>query len=114
MTSITTHVLDTASGTPAVGVPVQLWSLVGGDWRQVGSGTTDADGRVPALLGADEPVFTGEYRLMFDTATYFAAIGVGEHFFPRVTVDFSVADTSRHHHVPVLLSPYGYTTYRGS
>lgn len=98
MSHITTHVLDTAAGRPAAGIPVRLLSGA----ELIASGETDADGRVGSL-GPDllEP---GDYRLEFDVATP---------FLPRITIDFHVADAS-HYHVPVLLSPYGFTTYRGS
>lgn len=98
MSHITTHVLDTAAGTPAAGITVRL--LRGDDL--LASATTDADGRVTDL--GPDALAPGAYRLEFDVATP---------FLPRITIDFTVADT-RHYHVPVLLSPYGYTTYRGS
>ncbi|WP_423921621.1 hydroxyisourate hydrolase [Frigoribacterium sp. 2-23] len=108
MSHITTHVLDAALGRPATGVPVSLSDETG---AVLASGTTDADGRV-ADLGPDA-LDAGVYRLVFDTATYFAASG-REAFYPRVTIDFSLADTASHYHVPVLLSPFAYSTYRGS
>ena len=98
MSHVTTHVLDTTAGRPAAGVPVRL--LAAG--HLIAEAVTDADGRV-ADLGPDL-LDRGEYRLEFDVATP---------YFPRITIDFHVTDAS-HHHVPVLLSPYGYTTYRGS
>jgi len=112
MTShLTTHVLDAATGAPAVGIAVELADARG---LPVDNGITDADGRAslgPALL-AD-----GEYTLAFRTGAYFAAQGV-DTFYPFVTVTFSVEvngdGTSRHYHVPLLLSPFAYSTYRGS
>ena len=98
MSHVTTHVLDTAAGRPAAGIPVRL--LAAGE--VLATGTTDADGRVTTL--GPEELSPGDYRLEFDVATP---------FLPRVTIDFRVTDAS-HYHVPVLLSPYGYTTYRGS
>ena len=104
MTGITTHVLDTAEGRPAAGVAVRLFR--GGE--ELNAGATDVDGRWTALPG--EVTRPGDYRLVFTTGTYFA----GPSFHPQVTVEFSVGDPDEHYHVPLLLSPFGYTTYRGS
>ncbi len=100
MSMITTHVLDTAQGRPAAGVPVRL---VAGD-RTLAEAVTDVDGRVTDL-GPDS-VALGTYRLVFDVSAH-------SMFFPEVTITFTVAD-ERHHHVPLLLSPFSYSTYRGS
>jgi 5-hydroxyisourate hydrolase len=105
---ITTHVLDTARGRPAAGVPVVLER--GPDWSEVGSGETGEDGRIAGLGSPEAP---GPYRLRFDTAAYFEADGTRA-FFPEVTVQFTVERPEEHHHVPLLLSPFGYSTYRGS
>jgi 5-hydroxyisourate hydrolase len=105
---ITTHVLDTALGRPAAGVAVTLEH--GPDWTEVASGRTGEDGRLGELGEVDTP---GSYRLRFDTAGYFGAAGTLA-FFPEVTVVFSVDRPEEHHHVPLLLSPFGYSTYRGS
>ena len=114
MSAITTHVLDTSRGRPAEGVPVRLETLTGeGGWRELGSGTTDADGRLKDLLPARRKLSAGAYRLTFDTSTYFVYHGVTS-FYTEVSVTFFVADASQHYHVPLLLSPFGYTTYRGS
>jgi 5-hydroxyisourate hydrolase len=114
MSAITTHVLDTAAGRPAAGVPVTLEARDdAGVWREVGRGRTDADGRLRDLLPADFALREGAYRLTFDTGTYFAARGV-EGFYTEVLVSFVVRDAGAHYHVPLLLSPYGYSTYRGS
>jgi 5-hydroxyisourate hydrolase len=114
MSGITTHVLDTARGRPAAGVPVTLEARgEGGGWRVIGRGATDADGRLRDLLPADFPVTEGAYRLTFDAGAYFAAGGF-EGFYTEVSVSFVVRDAAAHYHVPLLLSPYGYTTYRGS
>jgi 5-hydroxyisourate hydrolase len=110
VSTITTHVLDTAEGRPAVGVPVVLSRLEDAGWRLVSSGETDRDGRVKDLTPG--PVPHARYRLTFDTAAYFAA-SLQPAFFPEVDVVFEVTDGS-HHHVPLLLSPFGYSTYRGS
>lgn len=110
---ITTHVLDTAQGRPAQAVPVKL-ELRGADgaWVTVGEGVTDADGRLRTLTPSG-PVTPGTYRIGFDTAAYFAALGI-DGFFPAVEIQFLVRDGAQHHHVPLLLSPFGYSTYRGS
>jgi 5-hydroxyisourate hydrolase len=105
---ITTHVLDTAQGRPAAGVPVTLER--GPGWTEVGSGRTGNDGRL-AELGSAEAA--GPYRLRFDTGTYFEAVGARA-FFPEVTVQFNVERPEEHFHIPLLLSPFGYSTYRGS
>lgn len=114
MSGITTHVLDTALGRPAAGVPVMLEARgAEGGWRVVGRGHTDADGRLRDLLPPDSALSAGHYRLTFDAAAYFAARGA-EGFYTEVSVTFVVRDAAAHYHVPLLLSPYGYTTYRGS
>lgn len=112
---ISTHVLDTARGRPAAGVSVILERLStdAAAAREFARGTTDEDGRVQELLPAGTALEVGDYRLTFDTHAYFAASGV-EAFYPSVSVVFTVRDASQHHHVPLLLSPYGYSTYRGS
>ncbi len=113
MSGITTHVLDTARGRPAAGVPVTLETRSGGGWTTLGRGRTDADGRLRGLLPADFTLSEGDYRLTFDAGAYFAAAGA-EGFYSEVTVSFVVRDPRAHYHVPLLLSPYGYSTYRGS
>lgn len=114
MSAITTHVLDISRGAPARGVPIALELERGdGGWKLLGKGTTDADGRLRDLLPDDKSLVIGTYRLTFDTETYFRAHNV-EGFYPFVLVVFSILDTDEHYHVPLLLSPYGYSTYRGS
>ena len=113
MSAITTHVLNTSRGHPAAGVPVTLEVEAAGGWELVGKGTTDKDGRVSDLVPEEITLSAGVYRLMFDTARYFAASEV-ESFYPQVTIVFKVRDPAQHYHVPVLLSPFGYSTYRGS
>ncbi|HXM73625.1 MAG TPA: hydroxyisourate hydrolase [Candidatus Dormibacteraeota bacterium] len=110
--SVSTHVLDTADGRPAAGVPVTLSHREAtGAWEVVGNGITDADGRVRELSAV--PLEAGDYRLEFDTATYFKVAGM-DAFYPEVLVVFKVTDPGAHHHVPLLLSPFGYSTYRGT
>jgi 5-hydroxyisourate hydrolase len=109
---ITTHVLDTAKGRPAFGIKVQLQrQSATGDWRTIGSGQTDTDGRATQLT--HEPLQVARYRIAFATAEYFAVQGV-ECFYPAVSIEFHVAYVDQHYHVPLLLSPFGYSTYRGS
>jgi 5-hydroxyisourate hydrolase len=107
VSGITTHVLDTARGRPAAGVAVVLERGVGSDWEPVGRGVTDADGRASDLLAS--PPEPGRYRLTFDTGSYLEA-----GFYPEVSVTFVVSHGKEHYHVPLLLSPFGYSTYRGS
>ena len=111
--SVSTHVLDTSAGRPAAGVAVRLQRLDGETWRDVSHAETNADGRVAALLPAGAPAAPGTFRLTFDVAGYFTARGQ-ETFYTTVTIDFVVRDAAQHFHVPLLLSPFGYSTYRGS
>lgn len=109
-TSVSTHVLDTMTGRPASGVTVVLSRRDGSGWAPVASGTTDADGRVPALAAGLAP---GDHRLVFATGEWFAAAG-RDTFYPEVTLTFTVGAAEEHLHVPLLLAPYAYSTYRGS
>lgn len=111
MSGISTHVLDTARGLPAAGVRVKLERQSSGAWEEAGAGSTDGNGRIAQLLSDGKRLDAGLYRVTFFTAEYFRG---SESFYPEVTVQFEVRDAARHHHVPLLLSPYGYTTYRGS
>lgn len=111
---ISTHVLDTANGKPAAAVPVQLFRRgASGDWRRLASARTDSDGRCSQLLPADENLAPGEYRLEFDTAAYYSAQKV-DGLYPSVSINFVVRSGQSLFHIPLLLSPNGYTTYRGS
>ena len=127
MSAISTHVLDIAAGCPAAGMRVRLERVAGaaekGGAEQLAAAITDAGGRIASL--GPELVEPGNYRLVFDTAGYLARQrgGTGGHsgsgteiaaFFPEVTVTFAVADGGGHYHVPLLMSPFGYSTYRGS
>ena len=109
MSAITTHILDTAAGSPAAGIPVtlEMFAAVSRAWSVVGVSITDGDGRASDLLPANHPMQEGVYRLRFDTS-------LRSTFFPEVSIQFNVADTRQHYHVPLLLSPFGYSTYRGS
>jgi 5-hydroxyisourate hydrolase len=114
MSRISTHVLDTARGAPAKDLSVHLERHESsGEWRIVGSGRTDQDGRCNELVPESEKLSPGVYRLAFDTASYFAAQGA-HGLYPIVQVTFSVRDGETRFHIPLLLSPHGYTTYRGS
>jgi 5-hydroxyisourate hydrolase len=105
--SLSTHVLDAMSGKPAVGIPV---TLLDAENSVLADSTTDDDGRIGQLADA---LAAGVYRLRFDTATYFAANGVAS-FYPEIVIAFEITDASAKYHVPVLLSPFAYSTYRGS
>jgi len=117
---ITTHVLDIAAGRPGKAIAIDLErhsrdiddDSAEDHWQPVGSGTTDDDGRLRTLTPAG-PVAPGVYRIRFHTGAYFASQG-SHGFFPVVEIQFTVADGAQHYHVPLLLSPYGYSTYRGS
>jgi 5-hydroxyisourate hydrolase len=119
MTAVTTHVLDTARGRPAAGVPVRLERIADGAAAELGRALTDGDGRVKALGPAWlEP---GTYRLVFDTGDYFSERTRAEPaqmplppFFPEVAVTFTIDGRADREHIPLLLSPFGYSTYRGS
>jgi 5-hydroxyisourate hydrolase len=114
MSAITTHVLDLALGQPARGVAVRLEAeSAGGAWSALAEKRTDADGRVRDLLAAESRPKAGRYRITFATGEYFRARGV-PCFHPEVTIVFEVDDPAQHYHVPLLLSPFGYSTYRGS
>jgi 5-hydroxyisourate hydrolase len=114
MSPITTHILDTSRGLPAADVRVILDRQTGPQsWTEVASGATNADGRIADLLPDSAPITAGVYRLRFATAAYFHSLDVPS-FFPEVQILFQVDDPRGHWHVPLLLSPYGYTTYRGS
>jgi len=114
MNRISTHILDTAQGKPAKHVPVRLERQeAAGDWRLLASSQTDADGRCPQLLPESEVLRAGTYRLAFDTSSYYLAQKI-QGLYPVVEIIFQVRDGESHFHIPLLLSPHGYTTYRGS
>jgi 5-hydroxyisourate hydrolase len=110
---ITTHILDTSIGKPATGVRVALLRIENAIRTVVGSGVTDADGRLKDLVPKAAVLNAGIFELAFETGPYFAGRGI-KPFHPRVTVTIEITDPNQHHHVPLLISPFGYTTYRGS
>lgn len=113
MSGISTHVLDTARGCPAAGIPVSLEHMSTAGWQVLSTGVTDADGRIKSLITVPLQGAPDRYRITFDLSDYHAQHDV-DGFFPRATVEFIVQDKNAHHHVPLLLSPFGYSTYRGS
>jgi 5-hydroxyisourate hydrolase len=116
MNGITTHVLDTSKGKPAAGMPVRLSMRTGqheNDWKDLGETKTNSDGRAPDLFASDIKISAGIYKLVFETLTYFSSISVTG-FYPSVTIIFEITDPEQHHHIPLLLNPFGYSTYRGS
>lgn len=113
-TTISTHVLDTSLGAPAAGIRVQIARVdAAGSSVVLGEGITNTDGRVPALAPIGAALVAGRYRLRFEVATYFS-LTKRPSFYDEITIDFRVTDTAAHYHVPLLLSPFGYSTYRGS
>lgn len=110
MSTLSTHVLDVSLGRPAADLPITLSGRHGDGWRELGRGLTNSDGRVKDLGSALEP---GVYRLAFDTAAYFQAQQTRA-FYPVVEITFEVTAPGEHYHVPLLLSPFGFSTYRGS
>jgi 5-hydroxyisourate hydrolase len=112
MSQITTHVLDTSMGQPAANVTAILEFQTGGSWKQLGEGRTDVDGRLKGMLGPGK-LEVGTYCLTFATGEYFAGRKL-ESLYPHVSIVFEVSDAEQHYHIPLLLSPFGYSTYRGS
>lgn len=112
MSQITTHVLDTARGVPAAGIAITLSELADNQWRTIGSGITNSDGRLPELSPTG-PMPAGTYRMRFDTQDYLEQ-QTGDAFYPYAEVVFRIDGDGQHYHIPLLLSPYGYSTYRGS
>jgi 5-hydroxyisourate hydrolase len=105
---VTTHILDTAKGCPAAQVPVHLFLFAKGAWTEIAAAKTDDDGRITNWFER-ERFSKGRYKIIFDTDSY-----LEKSFFPEVAIEFNVEDASEHFHVPLLLSPFGYSTYRGS
>jgi 5-hydroxyisourate hydrolase len=114
MSTLSTHVLDTQWGRPAAGVPITLEAQdSSGGWKELARGTTNSDGRVRDFLPSSTSLGPGIYRMTFQTAEYFRAHAL-KGFYPYVAVVFEIHTAGEHYHVPLLLSPFGYSTYRGS
>lgn len=112
MSQLTTHILNTTLGKPAAGVTIVLYEQSNSNWQEVVSGITNADGRITDWLPKEQVLPAGDYKLRFETGNYFKQLGMPS-FYPFVEIVFSIID-SAHYHVPLLLNPYGYSTYRGS
>jgi 5-hydroxyisourate hydrolase len=112
MSQITTHILDTTKGKPAPGVNIVLFQQMDNEWKQVAKSITNDDGRVADLLNKDIVMETGTYKMKFETAAYFEKQNM-QSFYPFVEIIFTIS-TNEHYHIPLLLNPYGYSTYRGS
>jgi len=112
MSQLTTHILDTTQGKPAAGVEIALYQQHQNDWKEIVRGITNQDGRITDWLPKDELLTHGQYKLKFQTGNYYKQLMIPT-FYPFVEVIFSITDSS-HYHVPLLLNPYGYSTYRGS
>ena len=112
MSQITTHVLDTSEGKPAEGIKIELQKRSGINWEILGEGITNSDGRIADLLEQGEALGRGVYRMHFHTSAYFQGLGI-KSFYPEVSIVFETFDQG-HYHVPLLLNPFGYSTYRGS
>ncbi len=112
MSQITTHILDTSLGQPAEGVLIELQEPNGLHWKTLGQGHTNSDGRITGLLADDVILSPGHYRMLFHTGPYYQKLKTTS-FYPEVSIVFEVFDDT-HYHVPLLLNPFGYSTYRGS
>lgn len=113
MSQITTHVLDTARGLPAEGIAAQLSQFGDAGWKALACGVTNADGRIVGLLPDDLVLAAGRYRMSFELEAYLAA-HEQPLFYPRADIEFIIDGDGQHYHIPLLLSPFGYSTYRGS
>ncbi len=114
MSTISTHILDTARGKPANGVAVYLESQNSDEsWEQLTHAWTDEEGRVKPFFLLEEPLPAGTYRLVFDTEAYFSGLEM-DCFYPQVCVVFTIREEPQHYHIPLLISPFGYSTYRGT
>ena len=112
MSQITSHVLDTSMGKPGQGILIELQAIENDTWKTIGSGKTDSDGRIQDLLPAGKILEKGTYQLIFHTGNYYREKNITS-FYPKVSIHFHVFDES-HYHVPLLLNPFGYSTYRGT
>ncbi len=113
MSQITTHILDTSTGKPAEGVAIRLFKSQGDDWQTLASGITNADGRISDLLDKGDTLEAGAYRMHFETKAYFENKDE-QGFYPYVDIVFEIDASGTHYHIPLLLTAYGYSTYRGS
>src|SRR5688572_376433 len=112
MSKITTHILDTSKGKPASGITVILYRGENDEWTELSRGITDADGRIPDLAGKETGLPHGIYKIRFETKDYFDKNAITT-FYPFIEIVFDIA-SDEHYHIPLLLSPFGYSTYRGS
>jgi 5-hydroxyisourate hydrolase/2-oxo-4-hydroxy-4-carboxy-5-ureidoimidazoline decarboxylase len=112
MSQITTHVLDTATGKPGINISIQLMNKINDNWQTIAQGITNDDGRISDLLPAGKNLSPGDYKMAFNTGAYYSTKNI-KTFYPAVEIMFTVFDES-HYHVPLLISPFGYSTYRGS
>jgi 5-hydroxyisourate hydrolase len=112
MSQITTHILDTTRGKPAANITIVLYRDRNGEWTEIARGKTNEDGRIMDLLQRDVMLQKGIYKLRFETKAYFNETGAST-FYPYVEIVFDI-QSGDHYHVPLLLNPFGYTTYRGS
>ncbi|MFZ7115224.1 MAG: hydroxyisourate hydrolase [Bacteroidota bacterium] len=112
MSQLTTHILDTSLGKPAKGIRIHLEQNLSGKWSLISSGVTNEDGRISDLLAKEIKLAFGIYRMIFDVKPYFEKQNI-KSFYPSVTVEFEISEDS-HYHIPLLLNPFGYSTYRGS
>jgi 5-hydroxyisourate hydrolase len=112
MSQLTTHILDTTKGKPASGVSIILFHQKNNNWAELARGITNADGRIPDLVSKDKILETGNYKMKFETKAYFAKDNISS-FYPYVEIVFEIT-TKEHYHIPLLLNPFGYSTYRGS
>ncbi|GGY41627.1 hydroxyisourate hydrolase [Pseudoduganella albidiflava] len=110
---LSVHVLDLQSGQPTAGIRVTLEQRAGEGWRALAAGVTNAQGRIPALFPEERAMPAGDYRIVFETGEHYARLKQ-DTFFPRIPVEFHVGAAAQHYHVPLLLSPFGYSTYRGN
>lgn len=113
MSQITTHVLDTTRGLPAQNLPISLFGQTPQGWDELASGVTNADGRIAGLLADDVVLPAGVYRMHFATKAYFEANNE-QGFYPYVDIVFELDGSASHYHIPLLLTAFGYSTYRGS
>jgi 5-hydroxyisourate hydrolase len=112
MSQLTTHVLDTSKGKPAAGIPISLYQQQGSDWNEMTRGISNNDGRIPNLLPKETILEPGIYKMKFETKAYFDNQSI-ETFYPYAEIVFEIR-SAEHYHIPLLLNPFGYSTYRGS